>query len=219
MITLHPGFRRLVLKNIPELDSEDLNDYDSLLAYRWQLEHEKSLVPGKVSPEPKPPQPPAHEEPPIEVDKVSRSTQHPTTSTSDGSRSTTPRDEVVRLISTATRLANSIIDDYRPQFDKLHELWTARRNVALRQGGMLQIPRNGQELTTLAGALGTYYWVQIKTFPTLAISRIKNFPWRTWVLVGVFVSVALLALASLDDGTDRKDPRPPQPPDSTQVRP
>ncbi len=219
MITLHPGFRRLVLKNIPQLDGEDLNDYDGLLAYRWQLEHEKSLArdkgaqPGVSEKKPKH----EHEEPPAEIDNAARAAGHPRHG-GHGSTHTTPRGEVVRMITTTTRLANSVIGKHRTQFDKLHELWAARRNVAVRQGGMLQIPRNLNELTALAGALGTYYWVQIKTFPTLASNRLKNFPWRSWVLVGVFVSLALLALASLDEREGRKDPLPPQSPDSTQVR-
>jgi hypothetical protein len=215
MITLHPGFRRLVLRNIPQLDAEDLNDYDGLLAYRWQLEHEKSLAPGKVIAEPRPPK---EKEPQIETGKGARAAGPPSPGGQDTSNAT-PREQVVRTISTTTRLANSVIGEHRPVFDALHELWTARRNVALRQGGVLQIPRNWNELTTLAGALGTYYWVQIKTFSTLASNRIKNFPWRSWVLVGVFVALALLALASLDKGQDGRDSKPPQSPDSTQVRP
>ena len=194
MTTMHPGFRKLVLRNIPQLDNEDLNDYDGLLAYRWQLEQEKSLASNK---------------PTVTVGVKSLA----------GPRALTPRQEVERMITTTTRLANTVIDGYRPQFDALHELWVARRNAGLRQGGTLQVPRNLQELAALAGSLATYYRVQIKTFPTLALNRLKNFPWRSWVLVGVFVSLALLALASLDKGKDREGHNPPQPPDSTQVQP
>lgn len=134
MMPLHPGFRRLVLQNIPKLERKDLNDYDGLLALRLDFVHRRSHVDGAA------------------------------------------RKQLDVLIAETTQQANKIIAPYRKQFDALHKLWSARRNFALHQGGMLQIPSSWEELKGFAGALGGYLLVQVhpRILWLLATARFKN---------------------------------------------
>ncbi len=49
MTPLHLSFHRLVRRNIPQLLDEELNRYDSLIAFRHQLDQESSFLPPPKS--------------------------------------------------------------------------------------------------------------------------------------------------------------------------
>ncbi len=225
MVQLHPSFRRLLHEYIPRLQPEDLEAYDSLLALRWQLVHKRSLVSnnprgfdieryqeevrrtlaikGK-----------AH---PYAVDKVP---YHPPFE--KRGKATTEREKIDELIRIVTEAANNTIAPYRKQFDALHELWSARRNLALHQGGILQVPGSRAAWRGFSLALLKYYYVRyvrISTAGVLMTSALKNpsFVTRTALVIATVVSI-LFGINALTEG--KKDGRnlPPPQADSAAVR-
>ncbi len=204
MMPLHPSFRKLVLENIPQLDREDLDNYDSLLALRLEFVHRRSHVVG-----PRKPQTGEHDD----------SGKPPSGDDPNAKRQGTPREELDHLIEETTRQANKIIAPYRAQFDALHKLWSARRNFALHQGGILQIPASREELGNFFRTLGQYLRAQVQTFPVLAKGRLKRpaYVGRLAAIV-VMVCMILYGLGSLEKDRNGKDPQPPRDPDSTAVQ-
>jgi len=221
MMPLHPSFRKLVLEHIPQLDREDLDNYDGLLALRLEFVHRRSHVAGPPPPIPIPPNPddqgPKDDSGKPRDGDNRRTPRRPPEG--EDRRQGTPREELNHLIEETTRRANAIIAPYRPQFDALHKLWSARRNLALHQGGMLQIPTSREGLQGFANALGSYLRVQVQTFPVLAKGRLKSpsFVGR-WAAIVVMVSLILYGLSSLAKGDNGNFPRPPKDPDSTAVQ-
>lgn len=222
MMPLHPSFRRLVLQNISQLDREDLDNYDSLLALRLDLVHRRSHVSAiqiQKNPEGSGPKggsdyPPSGESPNAKRRSSDRPKQ---ASPAPGS----PRAKVDDLIDETTRRANAIIAPYRAQFNALHKLWAARRNLALHQGGILQIPSSWEGWKGFAGALGKYVFVQLnftKVVWPLTEGRLKNpsFLGR-WAAIAAFVSILLYGVSTLQEG-DGNFPQPQKAPDSTAVR-
>jgi len=203
MTPLHPRFRRLVRKYIPQLDNEDLDRYDGLVALRLELLEQRSLLP------PKPPE----EEPP-DIRSAGRKRQQGESSAFPAAGS--PREELDAFIDRVTRAANAILAGVREEFDAVHRLWMARRQLAYKQGGLLQIPTSWEELTGFVGALFNYYRVQASTFPILLGKRIKNLSAGKILFYAAMVGVlsfSLCNLAKQDDG------RKPQPPGSGTVTP
>jgi hypothetical protein len=157
MTPLHPTFRELVLRRIRRLDRLDLQRYESLLALRLDLVHHSSLAPaddnnpdvnGKAQrgkgkyPKQRP------------YGKLPECTPPPPV----------PRRKIEELITQATTEANSIIAPHRTRFDALHDLWVARRQLALQQGNMLSIPTDWEGLKNLIVAILRYWRVQVKTY-------------------------------------------------------
>lgn len=197
MVTLHPSFRRLVLENISKLKSEDLDHYDSLLGLRLQLLHQRSLPPKsrfEVESD--------HNQPAPEPKQFPQAW----------------REEIDELIRLTTITANKIIAPYRPQFNALHKLWAARRNLALHQGGLLQIPSSIASWAKWGHALSQYYVAQIQALGPLVTYRIKNTSWWQVILIAIALTIGILGLSSLDMAPNGK--LPGTIPDSTrQVQP
>jgi hypothetical protein len=164
------SFRRLVLKYIPQLKSEDLDRHESLIALRHQLIQEKNI---------KPPQ--------------------------------THLPILDENIEKAAREANAILAPYKKEFEAVLRLWLARRQLALKQGGLLQIPTTWEGFVGFFGALGNYLWVQVTTFPTLTRNRIKNLSLGHWVAIAVLVILLCLGAISLKKGDQiGKIPKQPE---------
>ncbi len=220
MMPLHPSFRRLVLEHIPDLDREDLDNYDSLIALRLEFVHRRSHVSGlppipiKTNPDNQGPKDGAGKPKTGDDPNASRSQFRPPKRRQQG----TPREELDHLIEETTRQANKIIEPYRAQFDALHKLWSARRNLALHQGGILQIPSSWEGLKGFVSALGNYFRVQVQTVPVLTKGRLTNpsFIGR-WAAIAVMVSMLLYGVSTLKKGDNGNFP-PPKDPDSTAVR-
>ena len=222
MMPLHPGFRRLVLESIPQLKREDLDNYDGLLALRLELVHRRSHVlgpknPGQTNPDGQGPNDGASPSKGGDDVVMKRRTliRRKQILPSQG----TPREELEHLIDEITERANAIIAPYRAQFDALHRLWSARRNLALHQGGILQIPSSGEGWKRFASALGNYLLVQMQTFPVLAKGRIARpaFIGRC-AAIAALVSILLYGISSFEKGGNDNNPLPPKDPDSTAVR-
>lgn len=216
MMTLHPGFRRLVLKNIPKLRSEDLDNYDRLLALRWELVHRRAMV-DEAQGDVKTPQgssTPTHEERPGGPQPIRDYRELP----SQVPHRHASRREIDQLIDETTRQANRIIARYRKEFDALHKLWVARRNFALHQGGMLQIPSDPKDLANFLRALRFYIVVQAQTLPALTANRIKNIPWGRVLAAAATAGLVLYGLGQFESKDPGQKPPPQPPPDSTMIR-
>lgn len=222
MMPLHPSFRRLVLEHIPKLKREDLDDYDSLIALRLELVHRRSHVVGpkpigQTNPEGQGPKDGSGKPRNGDNHNVSRRTRR--RPNGEEPRQGTPREELDDLIDETTRRANAIIAPYRAQFDALHKLWAARRNFALHQGGLLQIPASREKWRSFFGALGQYLRVQVQTFPVLVNGHLKRPEyWGRLAAIVVMVSMILYGLSSFEKDRNGKDPQPPRAPDSTAVQ-
>ncbi len=191
MTSLHPSFRRLILENLSELDSEKLNRYEGLLALRLELVHQRSLTPASI---------------------LGKGLRPVVTAT---------RGEIDALIRKTTEQANRIIAPVRTEFDALHKLWMARRNLAFRQGGFLQIPTTTKGLRFLFQATRAYFGTQREVFGVLTKYRLRNKSNRKRLLaIAVLILLVLFGLDSLDRNRKPNDDRPPdpKPPDSTIVR-
>jgi len=189
MTSLHPSFRRLILENLSELDSEKLNRYEGLLALRLELVHQRSLAPASIK--------------------------------GEGLGPTATRGEIDALIRKTTEQANSIIAPVRMEFDALHKLWMARRNLAFRQGGFLQIPTTPEGLRFFFQATRAYFRTQREVFGVLTKYRFRNKSNRKRLLaIAVLILFVLLGLDSLERNRKPNNDRPPdpKPPDSTIVR-
>ena len=55
MLPLDPRFRKMVHKYIPQLNPHDLNRYECLLAYYWQLAQERDIIQNNVPDDRNPP--------------------------------------------------------------------------------------------------------------------------------------------------------------------
>lgn len=222
MMPLHPSFRRLVLESIPQLEREDLDNYDGLIALRLELVHRRSHVlgpknPGQTNPDGQGPNDGSG--PSKGGDDVVMKRRTPIRRKQILPGQGTPREQLDHLIDETTARANAIIAPYRAQFDALHQLWAARRNLALHQGGILQIPSSGEGWKRFASALGNYLLVQMQTFPVLAKSRIERpaFIGR-WAAIAALVSILLYGISVLEKGGNANAPIPRKEPDSTAVR-
>lgn len=195
MTPLHSEFRRLVRKYIPQLDAEDLARYEGLIALRLDLLQQRSLVPGRQSED-------------LGVSKKS-APGRPAGAVSSSQVPGSPREEVDAFIDRVTRAANDILAGVRKEFDAVHRLWLARRRLAYKQGGLLQIPTSKEELTGFLGALGNYYRAQAATFPILLGNRIRNLsPGKVlfYVAMAGLLSFSVCNLTKPDDGRKPQTP-------------
>ena len=193
MVQLHPSFRRLLHEYIPRLKPEDLETYDSLLALRWQLVHKRSLVSNNP------------QEFDVEkylmrrrrdlqlIEKVrAKCAPKPVYLPPFGGEAQTPREEIDELIRVVTEAANSIIQPYRKQFDALQKLWSARRNLVLHQGGILQMPSSLAGWRGLSVALFKYYGAQATTASVLVMNALKNPAFVARIVAIIFTIMMLL---------------------------
>lgn len=195
MTPLHPDFRRLVRKYIPQLNAEDLARYEGLIALRLDLLQQRSLVPGRQSED-------------LGVSKKS-TPGRPAGAVSSSPAPGSPREEVDAFIDRITRAANDILAGVRKEFDAVHRLWLARRQLAYKQGGLLQIPVSWEKLTGFLGALGNYYRTQAATFPILLGNRIKNLSPAKILVYVVMVGLLSFSLCNRPKPDDGRKPETP----------
>src|SRR5262249_36091380 len=106
MMPFHPSFRFLLRKYIPQVANEDLDRHESLMALRLQLKLERNMPPGTPTPDYR-----------QAVGESSRDLRN-------------------RLIREATVQANGtdgtgVFSGFEREFNAVHRLWTARRQLAL----------------------------------------------------------------------------------------
>lgn len=92
----------------------------------------------------------------------------------NGEQPKTPKEKLDELIKDATQSAHQIIEPHRAEFEALHQLWIARRQLAFQQEDVLQIPTTVGGVGRVAGAFFKYKGTQISTFIVLAWERGKD---------------------------------------------
>jgi hypothetical protein len=182
MMTLNPVLRKLILENIPEFTNEDLDRYESLLALRLELSEQKSVVPIQVL---------------IGNNDPDRTQEFDY-----------PRARITTLIARTSAEAAGIVTPGYQKFQDVHQLWLARRRLALHQGGLLQIPSTWDKLAGLVKATCYDFWVQLKTFPRRTKDRVNSFfkrqsTIRVLIISGMtvlfLVAIRLLALKEVNE--------------------
>jgi|GEM_PF-1402732 len=154
------AFRNLVSRNIPQLTQEDIDRYESLVAFRHQLileENYEQLQPNQPSQN--------HIPHGKAQDDKSPTPGHP--------RQTQPRPVPNASIRNVNKQANDIVRPFKEEYEAVVRLWNARRRVAVRQRHYGQIPDTAQRFKELAAAHVNYRAVQIQTFPILLKNRLK----------------------------------------------
>ncbi len=170
MTPLHPGFRKLLQRYVPELTREELIRYQGLLALRLELTQQKSGVPAQVQ---------------MEVDNDQKGDDR-------------PRQRYDALIKLSENKASDIIARHYRKFELAHRLWIARRQIALHQGGLLQIPTSWRGLRGLVTALRRYYWDEQKTHRQLTWIRLTDLPISQWIFIAVMVVLLGLGVCTLN---------------------
>jgi hypothetical protein len=166
MMPFHPSFRFLLRKYIPQVSNEDLDRHESLMALRLQLKLERNMPPETPTPDYR------------------------------QAAGESARDLRNRLIREATVQANGtdgtgIFSSFEREFNAVHRLWTARRQLALRPNPYSQTLSSPGRWRKLAGSVLNYYRVRMETFIVLEANRFRFFKGR------ILAVIILLVLAGL----------------------
>src|SRR5215475_5612485 len=153
MMPFHPSFRFLLRKYIPQVSNQDLDRHESLIALRLQLKLERNMPPEIPTPDYR--------------QAVTEST----------------RDLRNRLIREATIQANGtdgagIFSGFEKEFNAVHQLWTARRQLALQPNPYSQTLSTPGRWRKWAGSVLNYYRVRLETLVVLEVNRLRFFKWR-----------------------------------------
>jgi hypothetical protein len=173
MMPLHSAFRRTVRRYVPQLSSDDLDRYESLVSFVNHLSVErgslklsaptiKGAKKGKRSPS---------------VDETVRTASH----------------SIDPDIALLREEMNDILANYEDLYQKSRELWIARRQLAVQYGNFLQIPYTWRGLWLFLSANAKYRWVQSKNSFALSWNRLKYL----WQFLTVTEKFAILVLFGL----------------------
>lgn len=117
-------------------------------------------------------------------------------------------------IEAATRDANAILAPYKEQYEAVLRLWIARRNLAHKRGGMLQIPTTVDGLTGLVSAIVKHIGVEFSTWWVLTGNRLKygfqNQRKEKGVFATVLIALLIWGLRSCDFQMPDKIPGTPK---------
>ncbi|MGH7596556.1 MAG: hypothetical protein ACREOI_09395, partial [bacterium] len=134
MIGFDHAFRNLLLKRIRKLNNEKLLAYEGLVALELELIQSWEILQFERGYEQYLNEP--------KKDKQTR---------------------LEKQIATAHDRAQNIFKDFKDEFNALHELWIARRRLALLQGNYFQIPFGGGKLGGYLKTWRDYRLVQAQT--------------------------------------------------------
>ncbi len=173
MMPLHAAFRRTVRRYVPQLSSDDLDRYESLVSFinhlsvergslKFSTPTKKGAKKGKRSPN---------------VDETVRTASH-------------SEDLDILLLREEMK---DILANYEDLYQKSRELWIARRQLAVQYGNFLQIPYTWRSLWLFMCANAKYRWVQFRTSPALTRNRLKYL----WQFLAVTEKFAILVLFGL----------------------
>lgn len=158
MTPLHFAFRKLILRNIRVLNNDDIDRYEGFLGLRLELIHQRDALPGVVEPQ-----------------QQTGGGPHPRRRYGPLRQQGDLRERLTRLIERTSEGAHRIFEPHRRRFAALHDLWIARRRLAVQQGGLLEIPTTFTGLKRYLAALLNYQRVRVRTFPVLAAGRVRDF--------------------------------------------
>ncbi len=213
MLPLNLSFRKMIRKYIPQITSEDLNDYENLIALRHQVFQEINIV-GDISPS----------DPTNEPGKENENNQPRNNNSGNNKDNEPPQLYRKELIEQITIEANSIIKNYKKEFEAALKLWIARKQFALEQGYFLQIPHTGKGFGRFISTAYNYPKVQVKTLPTLWKNRtiyfFKNLSWGKVIAIVIAVVLIVIGFRAVNIKDKSPGAEPGQPgdlfkPDST----
>lgn len=185
MTPLQFAFRKLLLRNIPKLTSDDLDRYDNLLALRADYIHqlqlnslpEEIIVHVKKSPIRKI----------VDLSKKIKATL----------QQAIPRNDLIDAVKISSDEVHQVIEPHRVRFEALHRLWIARRQLAAHQGNLLQIPTTLEGVKHLGEAIIDNTIVEIQTTRTLVKEKIRDLLKNKKKLVIVCFLILILILCLL----------------------
>jgi hypothetical protein len=163
MLPLNLSFRRLILKYIPQISVEELERYENLMALRDQIFHEKIIYKNNQL-RPKTPIGNNKEDDP---DQQGKNRKNEITK-----RERIPPDWDKLLTEISNEIADIFVD-YKKEFKAVLNLWSARRQFALAQGSLLQIPTTCKDLKRYIKKGIMFHWVRIKCLKVLWKNKIK----------------------------------------------
>jgi hypothetical protein len=139
MLPINPTYRRLIRKYIPQIKAEQLEQYDSYVAFLYQKGFERPPDPTK------PPQ--------ISAPKK-KQTPHPQSS-------------IDELLAELKR--------YKLYFENAYRLWMARKDYAIQQKSLLQLPASFLMIWQYFYAAIYYRFILIRTLPFLWFNRYRHY--------------------------------------------
>ncbi len=83
------------------------------------------------------------------------------------------QERINKKIKIVNDTANEIFKDFKKEFDAVQQLWIARREFALEQGNLLQIPTSLDGLKRFVGKGTNYVKIVVTTFPILRKNQVK----------------------------------------------
>jgi hypothetical protein len=173
MTSLHAAFRRTVRRYVPQLSSDDLDRYESLVSLINHLNVERGSL------------------------KLSTPTKK---AANKGKRSPSAGEAInptSHLLDPDILLLRDemkdILANYEDLYQKSRELWIARRQLAVQSGNFLQIPYTWRGLWLFLSANAKYRWVQSKNSFALSWNRLKYL----WQFLTVTEKFAILVLFGL----------------------
>ncbi len=163
MLPLDPRFRKMVHKYIPQLNPHDLNRYECLLAYYWQLAQERDIIQNNVPDDRNPHLP--------KFKKKQAAADDPKTV-----------DELSGRMKQVIEEANTILKPYANSYNSVVDFWNAHGRLAVQQRNFFQLPnphlRNKaerfKEYNAYFQAMKNYGKVQRQTFRSRLTHRIEH---------------------------------------------
>jgi len=160
MLPLNLSFRKMIRKYIPQITSEDLNNYENLIALRHQVFQEINIVGDMNS-----------STPPGESGKENENDQQINNNSGNNEENEPTQLDRKELTKEITEKANDIIKKYKKPFEAALQLWIARKQFAQEQGYFSQIPNSVQGFKRFIRTAINYRNVQRKTLPILWKNR------------------------------------------------
>jgi hypothetical protein len=170
MTTLHPTFRRLLRRYIPQLRDQDLNRYEGLTALRHELVVTKHIAGDSVP-----------------------SAKRKRKGAAESYSPTTPSD-IDKDIAIITEQVQAIFKEPAKAYEASLHLWTGRRQLILQQSNFFQIPLSRRKWK----AIWNFYWtVRRETIIPITKNRIKSLSLAKVISFIVLVAILLCSLFTL----------------------
>lgn len=173
MMPLNLSFRKLILRNIPELKADDLDRYESLLALRTELIHDLSEAGNSVV---FPNGDPENGDESIPGEAGEKGTPLRKKRVLPGGAQVRRQETVpiIEQIKNITQQVYNRLSPFRERLAALHAIWISRRQLALSEGNLLQIPNTKEGFKNLFGAIYDYRIRQLPNFGIVLKGRFRK---------------------------------------------
>jgi hypothetical protein len=170
MLGLEEKFRQFVLRRIRPLTDETLKDYEGLAALESELIQDWEILQYETGYEVE-----RYGQPPRARGKKKILLSSKPAKAYYARQKSGEQGRLVRLIKLADRRADILMAPYEKEYSALHDLWIARRRLALTSGNFFQISWRPTKLWRFLSAWGKYRTTQIKTGFILLPTWLKDF--------------------------------------------